>query len=96
MYEVGSPIFAKTVIRLAPGKLFTILANHVSTRNKYIQSAELNGKPLDRAWFPHSAIANGGTLVLEMGDKPNTKWGSRQEDAPPSMSDEHPAMGIAE
>ena len=87
VYEIGSPIFAKTIIRMAPGKLFTILAHHVSARNKYIQSAELNGKPLGRAWFPHSAIANGGTLVLEMGDKPNTKWGSRPEDAPPSMSD---------
>ena len=88
VYEIGSPIFARTVIRLAPGKLFTVLANHVSARNKYIQSAELNGKPLDRPWFPHAAIANGGTLVLEMGDRPNTKWGSRQQDAPPSMSDE--------
>jgi putative alpha-1,2-mannosidase len=81
---------------LAPGKLFTILANHVSARNKFIQSAELNGKPLDRPWFPHAAIANGGTLVLEMGDRPNTKWGSRQEDAPPSMSDERPGTRAAE
>jgi predicted alpha-1,2-mannosidase len=96
VYEIGSPIFSKTIIRLAPGKLFTILANHVSARNKYIQSAELNGKPLDRAWFEHSAITNGGTLVLEMGEKPNTKWGSRQEDAPPSMSDVHPGALAAE
>jgi predicted alpha-1,2-mannosidase len=96
VYEIGSPIFSKTVIRLGPGKLFTILANHVSARSKYIQSAELNGKPLDRAWFPHSAIANGGTLVLEMGDKPNTKWGSRQEDAPPSMSSERTGLSAAE
>jgi predicted alpha-1,2-mannosidase len=96
VYEIGSPIFSKTIIRLAPGKLFTILANHVSARNKYIQSAELNGRPLDRAWFEHSAITNGGTLVLEMGEKPNTKWGSRQEDAPPSMSDVHPGALAAE
>jgi len=96
VYEIGSPLFPKTIIRLAPGKLFTILANHVSARNKYIQSAELNGKPLDRPWFPHSAIANGGTLVLEMGDRPNTKWGSRQEDAPPSMSDARPGTRAAE
>jgi predicted alpha-1,2-mannosidase len=96
VYEIGSPLFPKTIIRLAPGKLFTILANHVSARNKFIQSAELNGKPLDRPWFPHAAIANGGTLVLEMGDRPNTKWGSRQEDAPPSMSDERPGTRAAE
>jgi len=86
VYEIGSPIFAKTSIRMANGKEFTIVANHVSARNKYIQSAQLNGKSLDKAWFPHSAIANGGSLVLEMGDKPNKAWGSVPADAPPSMS----------
>jgi predicted alpha-1,2-mannosidase len=95
-YEIGSPIFAKTEIRLGNGKLFTIVANHVSDRNKYIQSAQLNGKPLNRPWFPHSAIANGGSLILEMGDKPNLKWGSRQEDAPQSTSDEHSGSPAAE
>src|SRR3984885_11252289 len=92
IYEIGSPIFAKTAIRLGNGKLFTIVANHVSDRNKYIQSAQLNGKLLNRAWFPHSAIANGGALILEMGDKPNPKWGSRQEDAPQETSDEHSGL----
>jgi len=95
-YEIGSPIFAKTALRLGNGKLFTIVANHVSDRNKYIQSAQLNGKPLDRPWFPHSALANGGSLVLEMGDKPNTKWGSGQQDAPPSTSGDRLGLPTAE
>jgi predicted alpha-1,2-mannosidase len=86
VYEIGSPIFAKSAIRLAGGKQFTILADHVSARNKYIQSAHLNGKPLTRPWFQHSDIANGGTLVLEMADRPNLEWGSAPGDAPPSMS----------
>jgi predicted alpha-1,2-mannosidase len=96
VYEIGSPIFAKSVIRLGNGKLFTILANNVSARNKYIQSALLNGKPLDTAWFPHTAIANGGALVLEMGDKPNMQWGSAPKDAPPSMSEEQSGMHTAD
>lgn len=91
VYEIGSPIFAKTTIRLGNGKLFTIVANHVSAQNKYIQSAQLNGIPLNKPWFWHSDIANGGTLVLEMGDQPNIKWGSAPEDAPPSMSEEIPS-----
>jgi predicted alpha-1,2-mannosidase len=66
IYEIGSPIFEKSIIRLGNGKLFTILANHVSNQNKYIQSAQLNGKPLAGAWFAHAAIANGGTLIMEM------------------------------
>ena len=86
VYEIGSPIFEKTTIRMGNGKAFTIVANHVSARNKYIQSATLNGQPLDKPWFSHADIKDGGTLVLEMGDAPNTQWGSAPEDAPPSMS----------
>ncbi len=85
-YEIGSPIFAKSVIRLGNGKTFNVIANHVSDRNKYIQSAQLNGKTLKKAWFEHADISNGGTLILEMTDKPNLEWGSAPEDAPPSMS----------
>jgi predicted alpha-1,2-mannosidase len=86
-YEIGSPIFAKSIVRLGNGKEFTIVADHVSAQNKYIQSAQLNGHSLDRPWFRHSDIANGGTLILEMGDTPNTQWGSAPADAPPSMSE---------
>jgi predicted alpha-1,2-mannosidase len=86
VYEIGSPIFAKSTVRLGNGKEFAIVANHVSARNKYIQSAQLNGKVLNQAWFRHSDISNGGTLVLEMGEKPNTAWGSDAKSAPPSMS----------
>ncbi len=88
VYEIGSPIFEKTAIRLGNGKEFTILADHVSARNKYIQSAQLNGKPLDKPWFSQSDIADGGTLVLQMGEHPNFGWGSSPQDAPPSMSSE--------
>jgi putative alpha-1,2-mannosidase len=87
VYEIGSPIFDKTSIRLQNGKQFTIVAHHVSAQNKYIRSATLNGKPLERAWLQHTDIRDGGTLILEMSDHPNTQWGSRAEDAPPSMSD---------
>ncbi|HEY4045897.1 MAG TPA: GH92 family glycosyl hydrolase [Acidobacteriaceae bacterium] len=87
VYEIGSPIFEKSSIRLSGGKEFTIIANHVSARNKYIQSAQLNGKLLSKPWFEQSDIANGGTLVFEMSDKPNPGWGSAPEDAPTSMSD---------
>ena len=87
VFEIGSPIFEKSVIRLGGGKEFTIVANHVSAQNKYIQSAELNGKPLERPWFSQSDIADGATLVLEMADQPNRSWGSAPQDAPPSMSD---------
>ena len=95
VYEIGSPIFAKTSIRMANGKEFTIVADHVSTQNKYIQSAQLNGKSLDKPWFAHAAIANGGTLVLNMGDRPNKAWGSALNEAPPSMSPVAEETGVS-
>ncbi|NTW20967.1 MAG: glycoside hydrolase family 92 protein, partial [Nostocales cyanobacterium W4_Combined_metabat2_030] len=51
-------------------------ARNNSKENRYIQSAELNGKPLEKPWFYHSELVAGGSLVLEMGPKPNKKWGT--------------------
>jgi predicted alpha-1,2-mannosidase len=86
VYALGSPIFEETRISLENGKVFTITARNVSAKNKYIQSAVLNGKPLNKPWFEHSDMVNGGTLLLVMASTPNTAWGSAPEDAPPSMS----------
>jgi alpha-1,2-mannosidase, putative len=89
-YEIGSPIFPKITIELDPkyypGKTFTIEARNVSDTNRYIQSATLDGKPLNKPWFYHSELVDGGSLVLEMGPEPNMNWGSKPGDAPPSMS----------
>jgi predicted alpha-1,2-mannosidase len=86
VFEIGSPIFQETTFQLANGKVFKIVAHHASAQNKYIQSAQLNGAPLDKPWFRQSDIADGGTLILEMADHPNTQWGSRPEDAPPTVN----------
>lgn len=85
-YVMGSPIFRKTMIHLSNGKTFTITADNASIQNKYIRSATLNGKPLDKPWFTQKDIDEGGTLVLHMGPRPNREWGSAVGDAPPSMS----------
>ena len=87
MYNIGSPVFTKSAIDLGNGKSFTIEARNSSYDNKYIQSATLNGKSWDKPWFSHSDIANGGSLVLEMGPIPNEKWGSEFENRPPSYND---------
>ena len=52
----------------------------------YIQSATLDGKSLNKPWFYHSQLVDGGKLVLQMGSKPNKAWGSAPEAAPPSMT----------
>src|SRR5690554_3729979 len=85
IYTIGSPIFTKSTINLENGKKFTVVANNSSKENKYIQSAALNGVKLNRTWFTHDDLINGGTLVLEMGNRPNKSWGL--ELPPPSPSD---------
>ena len=84
VYAVGSPVFDKITIRLPDGKTFTIVAKNNSAENKYIRSATLNGRPLDKPWFTHNDIMDGGVLELVMDALPNRRWGSRVEDAPPS------------
>ena len=49
----------------------------------YVQSATLDGKPLNRAWLHHAKVAAGGILELEMGPKPIKSWGSTQDELPP-------------
>ncbi len=83
-YNIGSPIFSKTTIRLDNGKKFTIVANNASWSNKYIQSAKLNGQEWNKTWFTHDDIVNGGTLELKMGDRPNKQWGTGKDAVPPS------------
>ena len=85
-YEIGSPLFNKATLHLANGKDLAIVAKHNSDKNIYIQSATLNGKPLNRPWFTHAEIANGAKLVFEMGPEPNKSWGVAPSAAPPSMS----------
>jgi len=86
-YILGSPLFDEVIIRVGNGKTFTVTANGNSDENIYIQSAFLNDAPLSQPWFSHAAIADGGTLVLNMGPSPNRSWGSAAQNAPPSMTE---------
>jgi predicted alpha-1,2-mannosidase len=70
LYTITSPVFNKVSIDLSDGKVFTLIAKGSSKRNKYIQSAAMNGKKLKTLWFSHHDLVNGGTLVLEMGEMP--------------------------
>lgn len=78
IYELGSPLYSKTTIRLDqrhyPGKSFTIEARNTSRENKFIQSARLNGKVLNQWWISQKDLVRGGTLELELGPEPNKQW----------------------
>jgi putative alpha-1,2-mannosidase len=78
---IGSPMFSKFAMRLANGKTFTVLTKNNSATNMYIQSATLNGKPLDRPVVRYSEIMQGSTLEFVMGPKPS-KWASQWRGTP--------------
>lgn len=76
VYAIGTPLFPKAVIHPNPENpeiTFTIVANNVSRRNKYIQSVTLNGENLETPFIGHEDIVNGGELIFEMGPRPNKK-----------------------
>jgi predicted alpha-1,2-mannosidase len=83
-YDVGSPVFDKVTIHLKNGKTVSIIAHNNSRDNKYVQSIRVNGQIIDRVWFRHADIVNGGTLELTMGDTPNTLLGSAPSSFPPA------------
>lgn len=80
VYEIASPLFNKVMIDLGErfdrGKTFVIEARGTSRKNKYVQSASLNGKQLDSFKFSAKELLQGGTLMLEMGPEPNKAWGT--------------------
>lgn len=71
-YYFGSPLLDKATIKV-PGGKFIITAHNNSDANRYIQSINLNGMPYHKAWIDFADITAGGTLEIEMGNKP-VKW----------------------
>ena len=79
VYQLSTPLFPAVTIHLNrsiyPGKRFRIIARNLSKENIFIQSATLDGKPIQRSWISHDEITRGGTLIYTMGPAPNCSWG---------------------
>lgn len=86
IYVIGSPLLEEVNIAIREDLSFKIQANQLSSENIYIQSASLNGQPLERSYILHDEIMNGGVLTFEMGPAPNKKLWSNSESVPPSMT----------
>jgi predicted alpha-1,2-mannosidase len=78
-FDLSSPLLDEIVLHFNPmyypGKSFTIKTINNSKDNVYIQSATLNGKPLQKCKLKFSDVVKGGELIFNMGNTPNTKWG---------------------
>jgi len=91
IYLISSPSVPDASLSLGNGKRLRIVATGLDPNglNRYVQSAILNGKPLDTSWFRHAQIKEGGTLMLTLGSAPS-KWGTVIP--PPSLSDNNAQM----
>ena len=65
-YWFGTPTLNEASITVAGGT-FTVRANNLSAKNRYIKSVKLNGKDYNQMYIMHSDIVGGGELVFEMG-----------------------------
>ena len=74
-YVIGSPLFDKAVLTLANGRTFTLSARGNGPRRPYVQSARLNGQPLNDYLLDHAVLVAGGELEFQMGAKPQKTWG---------------------
>ncbi len=74
-YQIGSPIFEKSVINISDKIDFTIIADDASEENIYIQSATLNGEEFNKTVLTHATLQKGGILHFKMGNAPNKNWG---------------------
>jgi predicted alpha-1,2-mannosidase len=85
-YVFGTPLFDRAVVDLGDGKSLVLEAKRQSPEDKYVQSINFNGKPYEKAWFRHADVANGATIVFQMGNHPNKQFGADESSAPPSLS----------
>jgi len=85
-YVFGSPLFDRATIALGNGRTLVIEAVGNAPDKPYVQSVTWDGKPYTKSWCRHAQIAQGGTIVFRMSDKPNESFGRAREDRPPSFA----------
>jgi predicted alpha-1,2-mannosidase len=78
--QLSTPFFEQVRIKLHPryysGKAFEVQASGDPASSHYIDSAELDGQPLNRYWIPWQKIVDGGRLKLNLTAGPNKSWGN--------------------
>ena len=84
-YVVGTPLFKKATVKLENGRSFTVSARG---DGRYVDALRVNGRAVERNWLGHEELMGGARLDFTMSAKPNMKRGTREQDAPYSLSRE--------
>ena len=85
-YVLGSPLFRKAVIHLENGSDVTINAPENNAVNLYIDELTVDGKKYEKNYLEHDNLLRGVKMDFRMSDKPNTRRGTADSDAPYSFS----------
>lgn len=70
-FVFGSPLVNEAIIKLPNQKTFEIKVLNNSSKNIYIKSIALNGKPLIQNYINYKSIMAGGKLTITMKDTKN-------------------------
>ena len=83
---IGRPFVDRAVLRLPNGRTFTIRAERLSDKNRYVGRIFLNGKALTRGFIRHAEVEAGGELRFVMQAAPNKAWATAETARPFSMT----------
>ena len=87
-YIIGAPLFKKATLHFENGNSLVIDAPNNSKKNFYINSMSFNGTDYTKNYLRHGDLFNGGTIKVDMSNKPNQDRGTKEEDMPYSFSKE--------
>ena len=68
-FVIGTPLFTTATIHLDNGNTFTIKAPRKNSKEIYVKSVKLNGRPLTDLHISQQQIMQGGTLEFKMSAK---------------------------
>ena len=87
-YVMGAPLFKKATLHFENGNSLVIDAPNNSTENFYIDSMNFNGADHTKNYLRHEDLFKGGTIKVDMSNRPNLNRGTKEEDMPYSFSKE--------
>ncbi|MEO5713645.1 MAG: glycoside hydrolase domain-containing protein [Luteolibacter sp.] len=85
-YYLHGPRVPRLEFNVGGGKTFTVTAQNAGGANLYVQSATLNGQPLDKPVIHHPDILAGSTLAFVMGPNPSI-WGTAGDFSAPEKTE---------
>lgn len=65
LYQLGAPLFKEAEVMVGD-QILKITTKNYAPENIYVKQVWINDTPLDRTWFKHDEIRNGGTIKFEM------------------------------